>query len=238
MNSKVLRKANLVVAGVVVAVGASVTGLVLSGGSPAHPTRSAQRAHDPVQPATKAAGSADSTTAPPVTSATLAQAPASVPASTDPSTTVVPTTTAPAVPQCQWSNFTVKVTSDYTSGATVPFDVTATNSGPACTDAGQGGCDCWGAYVEDAAGNTVWIEGAPEPPTSSIKVTSPPQVLPAGWSVTRPMSWGENTCTYQSCSQARSATPPNSYKVFGEWAFHVQAAQNAIVSAPLSITIE
>lgn len=121
----------------------------------------------------------------------------------------------------------------------MPFTVTVQNTGPACIDAGQAGCDCWSAYVEDPGGTVVWIDGAPGPPTSSIKVSSPPPVLPSSWSTTRSMEWDENTCTSsQDCSQTPSAPTGSTYRIFGEWAFHVQAAGGAITSKALDVTIE
>ncbi|MDE3087213.1 MAG: hypothetical protein KGJ77_10665 [Acidobacteriota bacterium] len=240
MTPRVLRKAGVVLAGVVVAVGASAVGLALTRTSPS-PRHAESDPPSTVGPATRPAGTADATTTvPAATTSTPAGRAASSTTTDQVGTTVLPTTSMTVgPPQCQWSAFTVSVTSLYASGAKVPFTVTARNTGPACTDAGQAGCDCWSAYVEDAVGNVVWIQGAPEPPTSSIKVTSPLQVLRSGWSTTRSMEWNENVCTSsQDCSQTPSAKVGHTYEVFGEWAFHVQAAGEAITSPAFDVTIE
>lgn len=228
MRPRVLRKANVVVAGVVVAVGASATGVALTR-TPSH--RAPVATHVIAHPATKAtSGPTTTVTLSPTTSTTAAASP---PTTATPATTP-PTTSPSGPPPCQWSNFGVTLTSTYSSGDTVPFTITARNDGPACTDAEQSGCDCWNAYVQDSSGAVVWTV---VPPTSSIKVTSPPSVLPSGWSMSQPMEWDENRCTdVQNCSPSRAYTG-GAFEIFGQWAFRVQAAGNAITSAPLPVEI-
>ena len=209
--------------GVVVAVGASAAGVALTQASPSHPSRSATSPLSTAGPATKAAGAGEVTTTVPPVSTTLSPGHAGdSPVSSAPSSTVPPTTSTTAgLPQCQWSNFAVAISSAGASGSTVPVTVTVTNTGPTCADVGQKRCACWSAFARDAgSGQTVWILGAPNPPSSSVSVTSPQDPIPPGWTTSTSMVWNEDQCTYASCPANPSAQVHGTFDVYGEWAFH------------------
>jgi hypothetical protein len=235
-----LPRAVVVVAGVVVAVGASAVGVALTGSTPAHPSHSATPASSTtLGPATQAAGSGASTTVAPVSSTTLA--------STGRTAGAPPTTTAPVAtsttmpPRCQWSDFAVAVSSSYTGRAPVPFTVTVTNVGPTCADAGQAHCLCWNAFVEMNS-TVVWdLADSAHPPVSGDSVASPPPLLERGWSTSQQMTW-DGSCT--SCSGSDAG--PGPYRLYGEWAYQIGSVspsqsdpdgRSAIVSDPVTVQL-
>jgi hypothetical protein len=239
VGADTLRKATFVAAGLVVATGVPTLVLALGTGGPAHPGAAAT-SHRAAQPAT-AAGSSDTSSTTSSTSTTQ-DAPAESATTGVTSSTAVPTTTAPPPPPCQWSQFSVTVTGTqsaaYTPGQQIQFVVTVENTGPACTDQGQAHCDCWGAYAYPQNGTPsqpVWVWGAPNPPTSSDSVTSPPPVLPPHWSTSLPMTWDQNQCT-SSTNCPNSAVGSGSYEIVGLWADHV--TPSPIASPPVTVTIQ
>lgn len=239
VGADTLRKATFVVAGLVVATGIPTLILSFGTGGSAHP-RAATASQRVAQPAT-AAGSSDTSSTTSSTS-TTPDAPLVSP-TTGVTTSLAPTTTAASSPpQCQWSQFSVTVTgtqsSTYPQGQTIPFTVTVENTGPACTDQGQAHCDCWGAYAypqNGTASQPVWVWGAPNPPTSSDSVTSPPPVLPTHWTASRSMYWNQTNCTsVKNCSN--SQVPGGNYEVVGLWADHVTPQPRA--SPPVQVAIQ
>lgn len=235
VGAETLRKATFVVAGLVVATGVPTLILSFGTGGAAQPGATAASHRTAQQPAT-AAGTSDSASS--TSTSTTADAPAVSP--TTAVTALAPTTTtAPSAPPCQWSQFKVTVAgvqySAYSPGQPIQFTVTAENTGPPCIDQGQAHCDCWGAYAENSSGQTVWVWGAPNPPTSSDSVTSPPPVLPTYWAASRSMSWDQSSCTYSSCP-ANQRVQPGSYAIVGLWADHVTPQPQA--SPPVPVTIQ
>ncbi len=243
MKLSALAKNKLVVGGVVVVVAGSVAAvLALSvGASPSgHRHAGAAPAAGGPAPATKAAGSSSTTSSepPPTTSVPDTVAPGVLRSTTSTTTSTTTTTTSPpAPPPCQWAQFTTSVSmaqSAYKTGQPVPFTVVVSNTGPACTDTGQAHCDCWSASAQNSAGQTVWVAGAPSPPTSSDSVGNPPAVIASGWSVTRQMQWDQQDCsTSPTCPG--NQVPPGRYQIVGEWAFHVAAQPSS--SPPVTFTI-
>ena len=233
-----LRKATFMVAGLVVATGVPTLVLAFGNGGSAQPATSAlSHRHAGGEPAT-AAGSSDTSSTTSSTTSTTVDAP--VVSATTVTTSAAPTTTtAPGPPPCQWSQFTVTVTpqgtSPYSPKSDIPFTVTAENTGPACTDQGQAHCDCWGAYAEDSSGQMVWVWGAPNPPTSSDSVSSPPPVLPVHWTASRSMTWDQSNCTYSSCPSNTYVQPGRTYELVGLWADHVLPKPDASQPVPVSI---
>lgn len=123
----------------------------------------------------------------------------------------------------------------YTEGQTVPFTVTVRNTGPACTDQGEEHCGCWGAYANNSSGQTVWVLGAPDPPESSLSVSSPPSVVPADWTIANSFEWvNQEECT-SSSDCPRTEVPSGTYEIVGLWADHVIPKADA--SPPVSVTI-
>jgi hypothetical protein len=233
-----LRKATFAVAGLVVATG--VPTLILTfgaGGNGTTPAGTTAHAHRQTaqQPAT-AAGSSDTSSTTSTTS-TTSESPSVSPTTGATTSTAPATTTTPPPPPCQWTQFTVTVTtqaSSYSQGQTIPFTVTVANAGPACTDQGQEHCDCWGAYAENSSGQVVWVWGAPGPPTSSISVSSPPPVVPAQWTTSRSMQWDQKECT-SSANCPETQAPAGTYRIVGLWADHVTPKPDT--SQPVSVTI-
>jgi hypothetical protein len=235
-----LRKATFVAAGLVVATGVPTLVLAFGNGGSAQPAHhSVASGHSP-QPVT-AAGSSDSSTSTSTTSqpadSTLSTTDTAATGTTKTSVTLPSTTTVPPPPPCQWSQFTVTVTTQgsyFTEGQAVPFTITAENTGPACTDQGQEHCGCWGAYAENSAGQIVWVMGAPDPPSSFVSVSSPPAVVPAHWSTANSFEWDQSQCT-SSADCPKSQVHPGTYDIIGLWADHVAPKPDA--SAPVSVTI-
>lgn len=239
MSPRVLRKANLVLAAVVVAVGVSAAGVALTNG-PSH--RSADSRHAAVRPATKAVGSSTTVTAapPPPTTSAPASTLGTPPATTSPSVTMAtPTTTTPSgPPPCQWSNFGVKVTSSSAANGQATITAVAVNDGPACTDSGQAQCLCWDAVATPAApgSSPIWdLADTANPPVSGDRVSSPLPVLPTGWS-TQPqqMTWDETQCTTANCPP--KPAPRGQYDLIAEWAYRIGGAP-VIESEPVLVTV-
>lgn len=240
MSPRALRKANLVLAAVVVAVGVSAAGVALTKG----PSRGAAAArHADVHPATRAAGSSTTTvtTAPPtsttsapvsVQSTSSATTPPSLPAAT-------PTTTAPSgPPPCRWSSFGVKVTSSSTANGEATITAVAVNDGPPCTDSGQAHCLCWDAIATPVSpgSSPIWdLADTANPPVSGDGVSSPLPVLPTGWS-TQPqqMTWDETQCTTANCPP--KPAPHGQYDLVAVWAYKIGGAP-VIESDPVSVTV-
>ena len=252
MQSSVLRKANIALAGLVVAVGASATGVALSQGTPARAIRTAHAARPPVQPATRAAGSSTTATTGPSGSSTTGSAAGRSGTSTgaaDPSIATAPTTTAPSgPPPCLWSNFSVRVTSTSVDGGKVSFAAVARNDGPTCTDSGQVYCDCWSAFVDTDADPPalVWDLADEAPPTSSDAVKSPLPVLATGWTTSPPWqgTWDETVCTSPRCPPQHAQH--GTYRLYVEWAFRIRSVApnpadpndaSAIISDPASVAV-
>lgn len=239
VGAEILRKATFVAAGLVVATGVPTLILTFGVGGAAQQPTAATSHRASQQPAT-AAGSSDSSSTTSTTSTTAdAQA---VSPTTAAVTTSTPATTIPPAPPCQWSQFSVTVTgiqsATYPQGQSIPFTVVVQNTGAECTDQGQAHCDCWGAYAYPQNGTPsqpVWVWGAPNPPTSSDSVTSPPPVLPAHWTTSRSMSWNQTNCTDAShCTN--SQVSGGNYDIVGLWADHVTPQPQA--SAPAMVAIQ
>lgn len=169
---------------------------------------------DPVT-STSAPSSTTTTTAPAVKTSPNTFVPAPAPA---PAPAAVPTTTTtnPFPPGCVWSNFATKVSTDqgsYAPGQPVQITLEFVNAGPACT-VNATGYACPRVNIDNAAGTLVWTNAAPV--TSGCPSSfSGPTVLPANWSQTTPMTWGQDSCTPGQAACPGSAVAAGQYQVVG-----------------------
>lgn len=187
---------------------------------------------DPATVSSDPQATTTTTTAPAVKTApnTFAPAPAPAPA---PATTT--TTTPPPPPACVWGNFVARVSTDqgsYSAGQPVQITLAFANAGPACT-VNASGYACPRVNIDNSSGALVWSNAAPST-TGCPSAFIGPTVLPANWSQSTPITWGQDNCTPGQAACPGPQVPAGPYSVLGQDA---GGSSQIPAAAPVGITL-